>query len=137
MIGNTAWNSTIVRATASGVVDRYLTGVAAMISERSVHSNGRDRGKPGGGAGVAAHRSICPRSQACPAAVRGARIRQWEEASCFKIIPGYSGLFRFLTKRRKSLNITHNYSYAAFVAGNCATDDRRRRIACFLTAIAA
>jgi len=76
-----------------------------VTSRRKVHLNGRDRGRLAGGADVAADRTICSLFQAGSAGARGAENRQWEEASFFEILPGSSGLFRFLTNRRKFLTL--------------------------------
>ncbi len=55
----------------------------------------------------------------------------------FEITPGYYGLLRISTNRRKFLRSTRHCSYDEIVAKNIAPRDRWRRIPSFSTAIAA
>jgi hypothetical protein len=103
---------------------------ADMTSRCEVALNGRADGSSAGSADVSADLTISWRFEACRAGAPGAQNHQWEEASFFEITPGYSGLSRFFTNRRKPLSSTRRFSCAELPSEIAVPEDRRRKIAC-------
>jgi hypothetical protein len=94
----------------------------------------------GAGGSLAApvnHTAFLPLSEVWHNRGLRAQKRQWEMIAIFILLPGNSGLFRFLTNRQKYLKPIRCDSYAEMEVEVAAPEDRRRKIPSFSTIIAA
>jgi hypothetical protein len=79
----------------------------ALNSQRGLDASALRDVKSWGSLTVPVHRAVLlPISEASHKREMGAKNREWERLRVFNLIPGNSGLFRFLTNRQKCLRLS-------------------------------